>query len=221
MRTVIVADGSSMPSHVWDRHFAIVAGQPVLPRTVDQFKEHGEVIVVNGSDDPRYDIPGSTRYFPERNTKKYGAADMYIKCLPLVDGRTNIILGDVRYTDWAVSQIVEHRDKWTHFARSGGSKYTGKPYAEPWGFQLTPEDLPEFTQAANTIASVRLGMYGGRTSAFEFYYTLEHIPWHDATKNPAALKNGPHWFEIDDWTDDFDIPEEVEMYNKAIPVRLR
>ncbi len=30
-----------------------------------------------------------------------------------------------------------------------------------------------------------------------------------------------HWVEIDDWTEDFDLPEDVESYNKAIPLGQR
>lgn len=221
MRTVIVADGSTHPTHEWDRHFAIVAGNPVLPRTVEQFKEYGEVIVVNGSDDPRYDIPGSTRYVPERNPEKYGTADLYAKCLPLVDGTTNIILGDVRYTTYAVTTITSWWPEWKHFARRGPSKYTGKPYGEPWGFQLGSEDLPEFEKAMSIIARVRAGIYGGNTGPWEYYYTLEGTPWHDAMKNPYNVVPGEHWVEIDDWTDDFDLPKEVETYNKVIPLGQR
>jgi len=221
MKTVIVADGSTYHTHNWDRHFVMVAGQPLLPRIVEQFKEYGEVIVVNGTDDPRYDIPGSSRYVPERNPKKHGGADLYAKCLPLVDGTTNILLGDVRYTTHAVSTITGWWSEWKHFARSGTSKYTGKDYAEPWGFQLSDNDLPEFYKALEIIERICKGNFKGRTGPWEYYYTLEGIPWNVGLHDVRNVVTGPHWVEINDWTEDFDVPEDVESCNKVIPMGQR
>lgn len=232
-----MADGSSQRNHLEDRHFRVVAGEPLLPRMVDQFKPHGEVVIVNGvegdeNNDPRYDIPGSTRAFAKRNSFKYGAADMIAKGLQQWSaGGITILFGDVRFTNRCVSTMVEQSKKlnreagdWQVFGRSKSNHLTGKRWGEY--FAVSFYDEPAATEAwislefLNHVKNSSDPQYPRdvRIGAWEWYFTNENMSWEQCGQR--EVNPGPHFTEITDWTDDFDFEGDIKMWEKVFNLTI-
>lgn len=210
-RYLIAADGMSRPNHLSDRHFIVLEGEPLLQRTVRQFSEHGHVIVIAPPEyGERLDarIVQSTR----REDKWYGN-DMIAKSRPwwAWNRRTVLLFGDVWYSDEAVAAITGFEDRdFQMFGRRSKSLLTGTPWGEPFAFSFWPEHQDKMMEALRTVSQKYKNGQWHRATPWEFYYEMEGMDW----KIPAYwwVPIGPHWTNINDWTDDFDFDGEAERW---------
>lgn len=206
MRTVILADGGRPELATWAggyRHLIEIEGEVLLHRTVRQFSQLGEVIVVGP-----YQLPGVRSVKPQAFANWNGIA-MFAKALDHLhgDARTNLVFGDVWFSDEAFETIASYSDvEWQVFGRPKPSQITGTGWGEYFCFTLYPHWLRHFERSMNNALSRhRQGFF--RCSPWEVYFDMEGLPYEIAHGNP--VQTGPHWTTIDDWTDDFDFIEDV------------
>lgn len=210
MRTVILADGGREQLAEWAggaRHLIDLDGEPLLERTVRQFSTVGDVVIVGP-----YDIPPA-RQADAIRAPEWGHIEMFAKGLPHLAeaGRTNLVFGDVWFSDQAIDRIVATDGDWRVFGRPGPSKWTGTRWGEYFCFTLYPEHVVMFRKAMMAALHAFASGVHHRVTPWEVYYSMEGLPLKIRGKRAHT---GPHWVTIDDWTDDFDFIEDVERWRK-------
>lgn len=210
MRTVILADGGRDKLAEWAggaRHLIELDGEPLLERTVRQFSAVGEVVIVGP-----YDIPPA-RQVDAISAPEWGHIEMFAKGLPHLapDGRTNLVFGDVWFSDEAIETIAGHDGDWQVFGRPGPSKFTGTRWGEYFCFTLYPEHVAAFTKAMRAALRAYASGAHHRVTPWEVYYSMERLPLKIRGK---VAHTGPHWTTIDDFSDDFDFVEDVERWRR-------
>ena len=213
---MIIADGGREQLTEWlggPRHLFDVEGEPLLHRTVRQFSSHGEVIILGP---PEYEIPPAETIQPDQCVEWCGVA-MLAKALPHVAdrNRTNLVFGDVWFSDKAVDTIVGYEsEEWRIFGRPKPSQITGTGWGEYFCISLWPEHK-ELLHMAMYRAFGHWRDGSPRLSPWEVYHAMEGMPMTVGHGNPVPT--GPHWVTIDDWTDDFDFPEDVVRWKARRP----
>lgn len=186
------------------KHFVTVDGKKLLHRTVDQFEGHSIFIVANSS---MYYVEGTTLYFPAQNPKN-GDADKLINSSHLWSDheRTLLLFGDVYFTDQSVQTIKERKKRdWTVFGRMNASEITGKKWGELFAFSFYPEHIQSLKNAINKATSAYRYGYVNRCKGWEIYRS-----W--AGGDIGIHRQYGHFTEIDDFTDDFDFPEDYNLW---------
>lgn len=211
MRTVILADGAYPSDHKVGggyRHLFEIEGEVLLHRTVRQFAELGEVILL-APPVPEYDIPPAVHVTPDP-CRSWGGIAMFGKALPFLSltGRSNVVFGDVWFSDDAIEKIATHGGDWQVFGRPGPSTVTGTPYGEYFCYTLYPEHRKEFVRAMGYAYNRWARDEYTRCTPWEVYWKMEDMALVKQDLN-GALKVGPHWTDLVDWTDDFDYDHDV------------
>lgn len=192
------------------KHLVPVEGERLLDRTVRQVKTWGppgtRVFVV--ARDDAYACEGTELYLAETDESR-GDADKFMSSSALwnKDGRTVVLFGDVWHSDSAMQRIMGHAEReWTVFGREAASRTTGKPWGELFAQSFYPHDHERHARALEYIAEgYREGRYEGRAGWREYRVMIGGEP------------DGPHvvrgnFVDIDDFTDDFDLPDEYEQW---------
>lgn len=212
MLVVVLADGKSKPNHL-DNHRLLtpIDGKPLLQRTIDQFSPHGPVAVLSGDPTIRKAVT-PTRFLPgsDKSHLFYGA-DMIRKGLEHYAGpRTVIVFGDVVFTDAAVATIANHEvEDWAVYGRSKVVSDKVAPYGEYFAIEInTNRVVDQGFKALRTIALKHKRGEWRRCTAWEWYFEMEGLPYR--IKDSKNIDVGPHWVEINDTTDDIDLPSDLE-----------
>ena len=204
MRVIILADGKA---ERWTgevpKHLLQINGEILLHRTVRQLIGKGISDIWITSHDPRYNIPGITMFNPENNKYKidqfYACSSIWREHSPVV-----FLYGDVYFSNNAIGTILESvTDEYLYFQRTGPSKITGKPWKE--GFAMKVSDTESFFEALTTIRELIVAGQAG----VAHHQVQGFLEGHGTG---AYWGIGPHGIEIDDETDDFDFPEDVERW---------
>lgn len=214
MNVLIIAAGSGTRwgDHLGvPKHVAPICGTTVLGRLVGQFAPHGQVTVV-GHDDRRYQIDGATLWVPDvRGTD----ADKFLSSRSLWEGRTVIVYGDIFLTDEAVGRIVSAPDVLQAFGRWSASKVTGTPWGELFAYNVPEAEQGRFEGALWDIDGWEQSGQVDRSGGWELYQRLNGATAHNVRKH-RLVRNGPCRFvNIDDWSDDFDYPEDYDRWMAA------
>lgn len=189
------------------KHLVVVEGEVLLERTlrlVAGFAPTRTVIVHHEEDRRLYSLRTGTPHetfeaprfdAPEMEAQKFLSS----RSLWNRQGRTIVLFGDVWFSEAALAAIfAESSDDWTAFGRAGPSRLTGCRYGELFAQRFTAID----EHAENLL--LLDAMYRDRTcrraAAGWAHYQLMigHHP-HDHVV-------GPRYSEIDDFTEDFDLP---------------
>ncbi len=135
VRVIIAASERDDPK--WANHLGVpkqlapLDGAPMLVHTIDQARAISDDVHVTLPDDPRYDVlsalPGITRHVRGGD---YPSEYASTRDLWSPDDRTVLLLGDVYFTDPAISAIASTTDRDIRiFGREGSSPYTGNDWA--------------------------------------------------------------------------------------------
>lgn len=216
MRAIIIAAGEATRWNNYmgvPKHLIEIEQEPIIYRTVRLLNERGVYDVhVVAPDDDRYRIDGSKIYIPKKNRKNYDA-DKFLNSEPLwnTEGRTVVFYGDVFFTDDAMSKIVSSEiESWRLFCRFGKSDITGTPYGECFAQSFYPADIPRHRKELKYIAKLRANRVITRCGGWEHARAM-----HGARgKKVRDHRPYPGYIEIDDWTDDFDKPEDYDRFMK-------
>lgn len=207
-RVIILAAGSGSR---WNnfrgtpKHLAIVEKEVLLERTAKQFLKYTDDVCVVGADE-RYKVDETSLYIiksPNTNWKD-AAKFMSSKNLWLRDGRTVLVFGDVYFTPDAVKKIMSNKDEWKWFLRSDASELTGCTWKEIFGFAFNGSMVNNISQQLLRLVSL------GQTEKQAGWALYKSMIGNTAN----GLFNNPHFEEIDDWTEDFDFPEDLERWEE-------
>ena len=209
-------DGTRWGEHLGvPKHLLEIDGEPLLNRLVRQFDERGsEVIVLAPESDPRYWDCGTRHVyaptFGRVDTDKLGDA------LPWVLGRdrTTIVFGDCWLSERAVDalcgDVPTGTGELTWVGRAEASSVTGCPWGELFGVTVLPPGVPRL---AAGILRVRVLAEAGeipRGAAWEVYRATQGLELHTDFHAIAG-----DFVEVDDWSDDFDFPEDYDRWVAA------
>jgi hypothetical protein len=190
------------------KHLAVIDGEPVIHRTVRQFSSYTSDIVVVGE----YQMQGSKLYFPavdvSREMNKFDSSmDMW-----LPNGRTVIVFGDVYFTDEAVRTIMTNQDDWRFYLRPGPSSITGKDCKEIFAVTFDDSALDLFQSAVKKLRHFKTSAAGWSL------FRLLTIGTPSASHTDKSMFNYGRHVVIDDWTEDFDYPRDLDNWeaNRSI-----
>lgn len=217
MRVLILAagEGSRWRNHFGaPKHFAWLAGEQLIARVVRQVREAGREpwIVVRDVNDTRYHLAKVVQ--AEQDPYLFSANKVCdSRSYWNKRGRTVVLLGDCWYTTEAMATILGYkRSEWTMFGRPAGSDITGKQWNENFALSFMPRDHDLIFDAGRRTARLRDA---------GFFRVANHTNFHRAAVgepdervgvwDPNPMRFG-HFVPIDDWTDDFDSPEEWQSW---------
>ena len=187
------------------KHLIKIDGETLLERTVRLFK--GYDITIVGHDD-RYYVEGAELHIPEM----LGLHDINKQCFLTRDlwnkvGRTIILLGDVFFSEEAAQSILRYSgDDIRVFGRKGAGTVNKCLWGELFAHSFLTQHHNEY-MAAYLKASKITKADGRKNDWWEHYRILDG-------GDPMEHKIGPRFVNIDDWTDDFDLPENYVIFMK-------
>jgi hypothetical protein len=204
MKVLIVAAGEGRR---WEnyrnvpKHIVEVEGEVLLHRTYAQFKRYTDNIVIV-STDPRYAI-GQT-YTPLVGDF-FDFGKIYSSYPIWDEDRTVIVFGDVYFTDEAVNTIMNDEDDFKFFLRKDKSSYTGKNHKEIFALAFSGGMNQRIKSAIETLIDRKQGGAG----AWRLYLHL-----HGLDNAKSGFYNTDGYVHIDDWTEDFDYPNDLIKWEK-------
>lgn len=178
------------------KHFVTINGEPLLHRTLRLCREltKSPITVVGWNTAP---FQLAAKHASALHTQPWpgsGLLDGIWNTRVLWADYTTYLLGDVVFSRAALKRCLDPK-KFTFFGRQGANAYTGCPYGEIFGISLGPKGQKIVTE---TIADpeVRKHRAGRLWGLWDRVNTIAK------------------WGEIDDWTDDVDLPAELEAIHR-------
>ena len=207
-RVIILAAGNS---ERWKnfrgtpKHLTKVEGKVLLERTCKQFLKYTDDVLVIGLDE-RYQVDGTSLYVIKSDNTNWKDASKFLssKDLWLRDGKTILAFGDVYFTSEAVKTIMKDKDPFKFFLRRGANEETGARHREI--FALTFNQTMAQTIGQNLLYLVSMAQAQRQAGWALYSYMI------GTTTN--GLFNNPFFIEINDWTEDFDDQEDLEIWEE-------
>lgn len=194
------------------KHIVKINGEPLLKRTVSLIRKNdtnSTVYVVAKGNDERYKVEGSAYYEAKLNPLNFDA-DKFLSSKELWNkkGRTVVVYGDCYFTDEAMKAIADYKDTdWTLFARYGPSSFTGCEWGECFAQSFYPDSVEKHHRGLVSLVEAIKNKVIDRCGGWE------HYRWMVGADLKSHVKRG-NFYEIDDFTDDFDYPEDYERWLK-------
>lgn len=192
------------------KHLVTIEGEVLLERTCRQFLQYTDDVIVVGPDD-RYVVDGTTLFVPSMNQGR--ELEKFASSMELwSDSRTVLVFGDVYFTDEAVKTIMTCGDNWKFYCRTNESKITGKKHKEIFALSFLGEKKDWISQNVMSILDMK-DVVGG--------WTLFRLLLSGSTTMPSSdqFATRGRGVEIDDWTEDFDYPEDLDEWEKRRDAR--
>jgi hypothetical protein len=199
--TLIALILAASPKTRWQgpepKQLALVAGTPVITRTVRQLNER-EIKNIVVTHDPEIERVVDATFKPE---KRRWWSETLLSTQSLWDGDVAVLNGDVVFSEKALDRILsgglhvygQRRPKWEAFAASFGR-----------------DDYKKVLQAARK--AVQWGESGQRCLIWEFYRALCGFDLAHQHRFDDKI-----WVEINDYTTDFDILERYRDFLEREP----
>lgn len=224
MRALVLAHGNG---DRWHGHLGgpkqlvvEVDGEAVLARTVRQLRDRDVAPVLIVAPDERFalgaPVVSLANPFPTGcdQDKFFATAHLWNP-----HGRTTIFWGDCYYTDQAMDMIVAHNLPGLHyFRRPWPSTLTGHAWDESFAVTFTPDTHPHVLAAAARVTDLWARGLLRATHIRTHYAAALGFADHELD-DVARLVDTPHQTVVDDWTDDFDRPEDYERWQAAWSTR--
>jgi hypothetical protein len=187
------------------KHLTKIEGKVLLERTCSQFLKYTDDVCVIGLDE-RYKVEGTSLYAIQSQNTHWRDAAKFLssKNLWLNDGRTVLVFGDVYFTSEAVKTIMKDKDPFKFFLRTGPSELSGARWKEIFGLSFDQNMAKTIGQ--NILYLVSMGQIQ-RQAGWELYRYM-------IGPAPSGMFENPHFVEINDWTEDFDFPEDLEIWEE-------
>ena len=207
-RVIILAAGSSTR---WNnfrgtpKHLTKVEGKTLLERTCAQFLKYTEDVCVIGLDE-RYQVDGTSLYVIKSDNTNWQDASKFLsaKDLWLRDGRTILVFGDVYFTSEAVKTIMKNKDSFKFFLRQEANEETGAKDKEIFALSFDQTMTEKIAQSVLYLVSTAQMSQQAEWALYR--YTI------GTTAN--GLFNNPYFAEINDWTEGFDSPKDLEIWEE-------
>ncbi len=193
------------------KHLLRINGERLLDRTVRLLLERGARQIKVVAKYPEYDVPGTERVFPLDldNGGAVASRDFWSDT-----ARTTVLFGDVFFTDDAMDRVCAMTaSEFTAIGRSKGSRITGCSYAEFFGFSLLPEN---HARVDESIARVKGALATGEIKSCGGWAIYRHLQGLPLRKHRCRH----NFLDIDDFTDDFDFPEDYDRWIERYECRF-
>jgi choline kinase len=195
------------------KHFVSIDGELLVNRTLRlarTFNPARLVVVVNRRDLDLYasKLCGDVELYgidpsvgQETEAYKYlSSRDVWNRA-----GGTVVLLGDVWFSEAAIAKVFRETDEeWTAFGRSGPSGFTGCRWGELFAQRFTSVAEHE-KNLLRLDAMYREGICKRVASGWAHYRLM-------IGGDPNIHFVGPRFVEINDFTDDFDYPEDFDAW---------
>jgi hypothetical protein len=207
-RVIIIAagDGSRWGNYRdTPKHLTVVEKEVLLHRTCKQFLKYTDDVCVVGADE-RYAVDGTSLYIIKTQNTHWGDAAKFMssKNLWLHDGRTVLVFGDVYFTNDAVKKIMKNKDPFKFFLRKDANEETGARWKEI--FALSFDAASARYMGERLLHLISRGAPQKQAGWALFKEIVQ--------ANVQGLFNNSHYVEINDWTEDFDFPEDLERWEE-------
>lgn len=206
MKIIIAAGGSGSRWKNFrgtEKHLTNVEGEILIERTISQFKKYTDDIVVVCKNQMHINI--NTELPIEGNWND--AAKLYSSAHLWENKRNIVVFGDVWFSDEAVKKIINNSDPVQFFLRPGPSKITGKKYKEIFAVAFDGEQI---SNVRNTLEQVIQENLPG-PGTYLFYKKIRNL---ENVRSNRCFDNKGYYVEINDWTEDFDHPHDLEIWEK-------
>ena len=195
------------------KHYAKIAGEPVIERTVRLLRERGQddIWVVSKG----YEIAGVNNYRPKLNARNHDA-DKFISSQGLwhKEKRTIVIYGDVYFTEAAIDTILANdSDLYRLFCRPKGNRRFKYPYGECFAVSFHPADHKFLDYNLKRLVHLYRADVIDRIGGWEITRLMASVPIEKMNKHKYWLIN---YFVIDDQTNDIDYPSDYENVKRAV-----
>jgi hypothetical protein len=172
----------------------------LLHRTIEQALRHSPDVHVTTPDDPRYELPDWVqRHLREPVGNEYTST----RQLWSRTRRTVLLLGDVYFTDAALAAVfAASPTAYRCFGRYRASRVTGTPYGEIFAASWGPERHAQMDTHLAEVDRLRQSGECTRPAGWVLLRLWQGTPVRQHVVRP------PIWTEIDDWTDDLDVPAD-------------
>ena len=189
------------------KHLLEIEGESLIQRTTRQISAYADRTFVVGTDSS-YKTNFSELFVPEQ---RQPALEMhkFSSSQALWSERTVLLFGDAYYTDEAISTIVQDTEDFTFFLRSGPSSFTQKPYGEIYAFSFW-DSVHQKLQESLGVLLIQTEIYS--SGGWALMRHLLGINYRSRTRDHFTKG---HYIEIDDWTEDFDYPRDLDRWLEA------
>lgn len=214
MRALVLAQGNGWR---WDDYLGgpkqlvcVVDGEPVLHRTVRLLNERGVDDVIVVGPDERFEVEGATLEVLERPAPTGCDQDKFFATHRLwsQENRTVILWGDCFYTDEAMDTITAPDPGLRYFRRPWPSTITGHEWDESFAVSFWPHNHQTVLDAAFAVFQAWCDGTIHTTHIRSHYASTLGLPLDDL----SLLVDSPGQTVIDDFTDDFDHPQDYERW---------
>jgi CTP:phosphocholine cytidylyltransferase-like protein len=177
------------------KHKVMVEGEVLIERTYRQFSQYTDNIVIVANEEQNL---GQT-YIPPKDENWKDIAKFWSSNDIWSDDQNVMVFADVYFTDEAVKSIMEDTHTLSFYLRSKASKLTKKPWGEIWGIGF---DGLSMEVLKSTMLKIIESKVEYKTGGWKLFDQL--------TKDEQII----NVVEIDDWTEDFDWPSDILMWEK-------
>lgn len=194
------------------KHLIEIEGERLLDRTVRLLRERDieEVYIVVKEITKAYHVEGAAQYVADLNPDNVDA-DKFLSSRSLwnPDGRTIVLYGDCYFTDEAMDMITGYKpERWVLFCRPEASEITGTPYGECFAQSFYTKHHRKHEAKLHYIARLFKAGTISRCGGWEHYRAMTGRKGADVEKHEMST----HYVEVNDWTDDFDYPDDYENW---------
>jgi len=186
------------------KHRLVIEGEVLIERTARQFLKYTKDVVIVGNKNA-HQVEGCSMYVPGQGRNLKDMAKFVSSQTIWSDDRTVLVFGDVYFTDEAVETIMSDTKQWRFYLRKEASEITGKPWREIFGISFDAS----FNKDMNT-AILRVVSKNTASSAGGWHLLMELLRTEDRNK---LFMTDDH-INIDDWTEDFDFPKDLDTWEE-------
>ena len=212
MRVLILCAGEGLR---WNNYTGVpkykllIEGEVLIERTVRQFLEYTDDIVIVSNGDLYID--GAYSYTAKKE-KRYKDMDKFLSSHEQwSDTRTIIVYGDTYFTDEAVKLIATNDRPLCFYLRKGSSEITGKPWGEIFGLSFDGSLNKFMLESLSNILFKRVVKDDPPPAGWTL---LRYILNVKKNKEIFVPKNSHSYMIIDDWTEDFDYPHDLDTWER-------
>ena len=207
-RVIVIAAGDTSRWNNYrdaPKHLVTIEKEVLLQRTVKQFLKYTDDVCIIGLDD-RYNVEGATLFIPKGMNTNYKDANKFMCSQSLwnKNGRTVLVFGDVYFTNDAVKTIMKTPGEFKWFLRKEASELSGGRSKEVFAFAFDATMINNITQSLLLLIS----RDQVKTQA---QWALYKATTNDRFTDPFV---NHHYVNIDDWTQDFDSPEDLQIWEE-------
>lgn len=124
-----------------------------------------------------------------------------------LNGNTTILFGDIFFTENCIKKILENNNTLNFFGRKEGSSITGKKHGELFGMSFNKDEKEMVLNKLQILEQKFKKNEISRFITWELYRLINKI---DLQKHQIKK----YFIEINDLTDDFDFPQDYDIWIK-------